>query len=163
PLLLRVFEPRLVVTLLIPHQTNRQTEVCARAVRCEDCLDCSSRVVAGYAVGAGPTRRDGRRSLRLARPRPRARKTSKACRARTVDESLDAAGNRSLSRRRGRHIAPAPSLVGRLRRLALIGGHAPDALEDRTGHQPAEHADEKADRFVENSCHLGARCPSPEI
>jgi len=49
------------------------------------------------------------------------------------------------------------------RRLALVGGHAPEALEDRTGHQPTEHADEQPDRFVENSCHLSSRCPSPEI
>ena len=97
-------------------------------MRCEDWLDCSSRVVAGYAVGAWHTRWDARRSLRLARPRPRARKTSKACRARTVDESLDAAVDRSLSRSGGRHLAPAPSLVGRLRRLALIGGHELDFL-----------------------------------
>src|SRR5207248_6653626 len=85
----------------------------------------------------------------LASTRPGAGEPGEAARAGPIDQSLDHAEDRPFRGCRDHDLSPSPGLVRRLGRRVLVGGGAPDPLEDGAREEAAENAEDQAERLVE--------------
>src|SRR4051794_39901633 len=70
-----------------------------------------------------------------------------------VDGGFDGAEDGALDGGGGHDLPPAPLRLTGLGRVVLVGDPLPQLLEQRSGHEAAEDADEEADRPVQGLEH----------
>src|SRR4029079_551113 len=86
-------------------------------------------------------------------PWPDARSACETGRTCTVDDCLDSSEDGALRSCGRNDFAPAFLLVGCLRRIALVRDGSPETLEEGSGQDPAENAEEQTERFVDEFRH----------